>query len=347
MNQQRGHGQTVLARTLWAAVLVGLAAVGPDVPSAAAGHGAELVLATWNIEHLAAADGAGCRPRTESDYERLREVVAALDADIIAVQEVQNTDALARVFDPDVYALVVSARREIGRDDCLGMPGQRRLAQRTGFAIRRERLEQAGLRFQVVQGLRELGVHGRRWGTRIRITGTDGPPLELMSVHLKSGCAWGTLDGEVRRGQCQVLRRQRGILEEWMDAQAAADKPFIVIGDFNRQLDQRNDHFWDDINDGEVCDWRPDPDLGRRCRPGSNRLDPDAELVLAGAGRPFPYAHNPRYPYAIDHIVLGGPATDWKVRGSWRLLDYGGGRKPSDHHPIAVSLRIPSSTKER
>jgi len=90
-----------------------------------------------------------------------------------------------------------------------------------------------------------------------------------------------------------------------------------------------------------VCDWRPDPELGRRCRPGSERPDPDADLVLVGAGQPFPFARNPRFPYAIDHIVLGGAATGWLVPGSWRVLDFGPGREPSDHHPIAVELRVP------
>jgi endonuclease/exonuclease/phosphatase family metal-dependent hydrolase len=308
-----------------------------------AARGAELMLATWNIEHLAAADGAGCRPRTERDYERLRDVVARLDADIVAVQEIQNAEALARVFDPDVYDTVVSARREDGRDTCRGMDGQRRTAQRTGFAINRDRLRRQGLHYRVLKGFRELGIDGRRWGTRILVERADGagPGLELMSVHLKSGCAWNRLDRDVRRHQCRTLIRQRGVLEEWIDGRAEADAPFVVLGDFNRQLDQRNDHFWVDIDDGEVCAWRSDAELGRRCRPGSERRDADADLVLAGSGRAFPYARNPKYPYAIDHIVLGGPATDWLVRGSWQVLDYGGGRKPSDHHPIAVTLRLP------
>jgi endonuclease/exonuclease/phosphatase family metal-dependent hydrolase len=317
-----------------------LAALAPATAPAAGG--AELTLATWNIEHLAAADGAGCRPRTTADYQRLRDVAARLDADIVAVQEVQNTAALARVFDPDVYDLVVSARREDGRELCRGMNGQRRLAQRTGFAIDREALRAAGLEHRVLVGFQELGVEGRRWGTRIRLEADGAPALELMSLHLKSGCAWGGLEGRVHRDQCQVLKRQRGILEEWIDGRAAADVPFALLGDFNRQLDQPKDHFWQDIDDGAVCDWRPDPSLGRRCKPGSSESDPDADLVLTGAGRPFPYAFNPEYPHAIDHIVLGGPAADWMVRGSWRVLDYGGGPKPSDHHPIAVTLRVPA-----
>lgn len=311
---------------------------------------AELRLATWNIEHLAAADGAGCRPRDEADYRRLREVAERMDADIVAVQEVQNADALARVFDRKRYDLVVSARRKDGRATCRGMNGQRRTAQRTGFAIDREALARQGIDYRVQRGFRALGVDGRRWGTRIRLEPKrergSGPALELMSVHLKAGCAYNRLDGRVERHQCRTLIRQRGVLEEWIDAQAEADRPFVILGDFNRQLDQRNDHFWVEIDDGRVCDWRDDANLGRRCRPGTEREDPDADLRLAGAGQSFPFAYNPKYPYAIDHIVLGGPAADWLERGSYRPLDYkrsekAGSEKPSDHHPITVDLRLP------
>jgi endonuclease/exonuclease/phosphatase family metal-dependent hydrolase len=318
------------------ALVAGLLGLAP-----AHGGGPTLRLATWNIEHLAAADGAGCRPRTQADYAALRAVVERLDADVIAVQEVQNAQALARVFDPAVYAHVVSPRREDGRSTCRGMGGQRRLAQRTGFAIHRQRLAQQGLDYRVLPAFRELGIDGRRWGTRIQLENADGPVLELMSVHLKSGCAYNRLDRDVGRHQCDILIRQRGLLEEWIDARAAADTPFVVLGDFNRQLDQRNDHFWVDIDDGEVCDWRPDERLGRACRPGTTRPDADADLRLAGAGRPFPYAHNPKYPYAIDHIVLGGAAADWLVSGSWEALGYDSKPKPSDHHPLRVALRLP------
>jgi len=33
-----------------------------------------LRLATWNLEHLAADTGAGCRPRSDADYAHLRPI---------------------------------------------------------------------------------------------------------------------------------------------------------------------------------------------------------------------------------------------------------------------------------
>ncbi len=305
-----------------------------------------LVLASWNIEHLAALDGAGCRARTEADYAALRKVAVALGADIVALQEVENEAAVARVFDPTVYDIVVSSRPDGSLGDCRGLPGQRRTPQRTGFAINRERLTAQGLRWRSLPPFRDIGVDGRRWGTRIRIEPLsdreDASGLELMSLHLKSGCAWGRLDAQaVRRGQCLVLRRQRGILEQWIDDRAASDTPFVLIGDFNRQLDQPRDDFWNAIDDGEVCVWRKHRELGRDCLPGSTVADEDADLTLANAGVPFAYPYNPKYPYAVDHFVFSGSAAEWVIGGSYRALGYDTDPPPSDHHPIRIALRLP------
>ena len=305
-----------------------------------------LVLASWNLEHLAAADGAGCRARTEADYATLRRVAGLLRADIVALQEVENAAAVARVFDPAVYDILLSGRVDRGLGDCRGLPRQRRTAQHTGFAINRARLAAQGLRWRALPPFRDLGVEGRRWGTRIRIEALaaqqETPGLELMSLHLKSGCAWGRLDArKVRRAQCLILRRQRGILEEWIDARAADDTPFVLIGDFNRQLDQPSDDFWRAIDDGEVCVWRKHRELGRACLPGSATMDDDADLSLANAGVPFAFPYNPRYPYAVDHFVFSGHAAHWVIGGSYRALGYDTDPPPSDHHPIRIGLRLP------
>ena len=162
-----------------------------------------------------------------------------------------------------------------------------------------------------------------------------------MSVHLKSGCAYGRLDGRVKRRQCRLLVRQRGILEAWIDARARAGEGFVLLGDFNRQLDQPRDDFWAAIDDGEVCTWVPDPTLGRRCRPATSHPNAGADLVLANAGRPFPFPFNPRYPYAIDHIVPDALTARGLVPESYAVSDYeGDAPAPSDHHPVAISLRL-------
>lgn len=87
--------KTIIALSLSAALLSGCVAI---VPSREDG----LKIASWNMEHLAERDGEGCRPRTEADYADLRRHVEALEADVVAFQEVQNRAAAERVFDPAV-----------------------------------------------------------------------------------------------------------------------------------------------------------------------------------------------------------------------------------------------------
>ena len=94
----------LIALTLSAVFLLGCVGVTPTREADS------LKIASWNMEHLAERDGEGCSPRTEADYARLRDHAAALNADVIAFQEVQNKAAAERVFDPALYDVVMSSR---------------------------------------------------------------------------------------------------------------------------------------------------------------------------------------------------------------------------------------------
>ncbi|MCB2263778.1 MAG: endonuclease/exonuclease/phosphatase family protein [Candidatus Thiosymbion ectosymbiont of Robbea hypermnestra] len=307
---------------VFALLFLGAGACGAEPPV--------LRLATWNLEHLAADAGAGCRPRSKADYARLRHHARRLNADLIAVQEVENAAALARLFDPAVYALELSRRPDQDLGTCRRRHDQKQTMPRTGFAIHRARLAALGLRYRRLPDLATLGMKSQRRATRLLIepAAGGGKGLRLLSLHLKAGCAYGRLEGGINRHQCRLLRQQRGILEEWIDARARAGEGFVLLGDFNRQLDQPGDDFWKAIDDGAVCRWVSDPERGRKCRPGTSRPNPAAELALANAGRPFPFPFNPRYPYAIDHIVLDAPTARGLVPESYAVLDYQG-EKPA------------------
>ena len=67
-------------------------------------------IATWNIENLWASDGQGRNARVPADYERLANYARLLDADVIAFQEIENEQALARILDPAHYRFLVSSR---------------------------------------------------------------------------------------------------------------------------------------------------------------------------------------------------------------------------------------------
>ena len=72
---------------------------------------AELKLATWNLEWLTTNDRdlpADAHPKQPEDIDLLRRYAGELDADVIAVQEVDGPAIAARVFPSDKYAIQLS-----------------------------------------------------------------------------------------------------------------------------------------------------------------------------------------------------------------------------------------------
>ena len=185
-------------------------------------------IAAWNIEHLRDAVDEPPSRRTEDQFHRLRQHAERLDADVIAVQEVENEGALARVFDPTQYDFFVSDRNH---------------AQRTGFAVRKS------ISAKRHPDLVALGAGGRlRHGVDIEIS-AGGQSVRLLSIHLKSFCFEGSI-ASPRTDHCRKLAKQASALEQWIDARAAEGAPFAVLGDFNRRFDAQGEDFWQEIDDG-------------------------------------------------------------------------------------------------
>ncbi|MCP3385994.1 endonuclease/exonuclease/phosphatase family protein [Bradyrhizobium sp. CCGUVB4N] len=202
------------------------------------GKASALTLATWNLEHLAEKDGAGCRPRTEADYGLLKTYAEQLKADIVAVQEVESSAALARVFDPKIWSIEISTDPPVGeRRECAGLSGQFITKQLTGIAIRKS---VAYVRNPDVTEL-DIGATGRhRYGVDISLD--TGVPLRLLSVHLKSGCH--SEPETSPREDCGVLFEQARVLKsQWVNKRADDGIPFAIMGDFNRRL-QNEPGFW-------------------------------------------------------------------------------------------------------
>ena len=184
-------------------------------------------VASWNIEHLRAENNVGAVKRTDEDFEALAVLAAQLDADIVALQEVDGPEAAARVFDPRAYNFFFSDRNDV---------------QRTGFAVRKT--------IEVVadEDFVELSLDGSvRRGTDITVKVGD-QRLRLLAVHLKSRCFDAPLDTDNRH--CRKLAAQLPVLEGWIDARTQEGMPFIVLGDFNRRFDAAGYAFFPEIDDG-------------------------------------------------------------------------------------------------
>jgi predicted secreted acid phosphatase/endonuclease/exonuclease/phosphatase family metal-dependent hydrolase len=279
-----------------------------------------LTVASWNLEHLADTNEEGCRPRKDTDYDLLKRYAEKLGADVVAVQEVENAAALARVFDPAVWSLEISTRPDQNPSGtCSGMPGHNLITQRTGFAIRKP------LRYVRNPDLKELDVgadNRLRYG--VDITVDAGRPLRLLSVHLKSGCSHDPASSP--REDCKLLFRQLPILKDWIAARAVDAIPFMILGDFNRQL-QDQEEFWTGLN-----------------TPG----DPKRELALPIALSAVSPCQK-QFPKFIDHLVFGRDAFKLLQTGSFNVLVYDGEEKdfPSDHCPVSVKLAVPDLTDLR
>jgi len=187
----------------------------------------ELKIATWNIEHLRLDNDKGSVKRVDEDYEKLAEFAKDLDADIIALQEVEGQAAASRVFDDKEYDFYFSKRRSV---------------QNTGFAVRE------GLTITHHPDLTSLNVTG---GLRhgVDITVGDGIyQIRLLAVHLKSGCF---VKFDPTDEDCEKLEKQVPELEKWIDARAKEEIPFAVLGDFNHRFNLSGNTFWGEIDDGD------------------------------------------------------------------------------------------------
>ena len=86
----------------------------------------DLRIAAWNLEHLNDEHGEGCVERTEGDFDAIARRIEALDADLVAFQEVENEAAARRVFDPGKWNVVMSSRPPTGeRQECWRRRGAR------------------------------------------------------------------------------------------------------------------------------------------------------------------------------------------------------------------------------
>ena len=86
-----------------------------------AAQAAELKFATWNLEWLTERPAGDpelpgdVRPRHPEDFALLAHYAADLDADVIAIQEVDGRAVAARIFPPDRYVIQMTHDRVVQR----------------------------------------------------------------------------------------------------------------------------------------------------------------------------------------------------------------------------------------
>lgn len=309
---------------LWLVLALALISV-PTIPVSSASE--RLRIASWNLNNLHYQTNKPLRSRaparSDADYMVLRRYVSALNADIIAFQEVNGPRAAARIFPADQYDIFVSGR--YASDRKLRHDSDRIY---TGFAVRKARLDT--YRVTNYRALSVTHADGRptRWGIGLDVT-IGEQRLRLLNVHLKSRCFTKSLR-KSRNAHCATLARQVEPLEQWIDAAERSRVAFVVLGDFNRAFDvhQTKDELWRNIDDA-------DPPGLRLFRYPFRQ----SAICWHGTSR---YHENP-----IDFIVLNEQANRWSIQGSFKQWDYNATDQnptkglPSDHCPISLDLKLP------
>lgn len=281
----------------------------------AAGRRSDLRLATWNMEWLVSPQTAhaariACREqrratlpcdvaaniaRDSADFARLAAHVRALDADVIAFQEVEDAATARRAF----RGYLICMQQGAG-------------VQHVGFAVRPRVRHRCGPAVPAIAG----NARGRPALT-LTLQAEGLPDIEVLAVHLKSGCA--TQDIDAALPACELLRMQGAALGQWIATRAARQAPFIVLGDFNRaSLPSGSDRFW-------------------------QLLDPAAYLTAASA---LPFTNcifGQPYTAYIDHILVAPALAPWlpaRPYSRWPFRASDAARHLlSDHCPVSVSLQ--------
>ncbi|RWR30440.1 hypothetical protein D2T29_12265 [Sinirhodobacter populi] len=197
-------------------------------------NAADLTVATWNLAHFSGQDGSGCRPRVQNDYDELKAVILNVDPDVWLFQEVESVGGLARILDPTKWDLYAEKRAERKGGKCYGGTNIMNM-QRTAIALKK------GMLLAPPTDLKFLDVNGSgalRYGVSARIA-MNGTTIELINVHLKSGCFSGKSEEA-----CRSLFMQVPYLTSYVGQADAEGRAVLVGGDFNRRLSQKNDEVW-------------------------------------------------------------------------------------------------------
>jgi endonuclease/exonuclease/phosphatase family metal-dependent hydrolase len=184
-----------------------------------AAQATELKIATWNLNWLTTRQ-TGDRElpqdvttRSDEDFTRLAQYATELNADLIAIEEIDGFAAASKVFPKDQYSVHMT------RDHVI---------QRVGIVVRR------GLHYDINPDVTGLDAHHLRSGADITLH-LGGQDLRVLAVHLKKGCQ-GTPMPKAKSPACLELRDQIGPLADWITERKDEGAPFIILGDFNRWM---------------------------------------------------------------------------------------------------------------
>lgn len=304
-----------MSRSVQGSVLCLIGALLVETLLAVRAGGASITVATYNVENYVAADRRvdnvyrEAYPKPEAAKTALRNVIRALDADVLALQEMGPAAYLAELqrdlraegIDYPYVALAEAADTE------------RHLAVLSRIPFCRMQVHADldfrffGGRARVKRGLLEAAV------------AVDGTEVTLFLVHLRSRFTERPDDPNAaifRAGEAMAIRDF--VLGRFPDPAAAR---FVVMGDCN---DTRNS--------------KPLRLLTRR---GGTTI---ATLTKAADrnGESWTYCYKKEDTYSrVDYILVSPALVSAVPEGAARVYDGPGVGDASDHRPVVVRLELP------
>jgi endonuclease/exonuclease/phosphatase family metal-dependent hydrolase len=278
-------------------------------------RGERLVVATYNVENYTLADRQtpdGFRPaypKPEDAKRALRGVIRALDADVLALQEMGGRaflDELRRDLASEGMAYAHAEILEAGDE-----PRYVAVLSRRPFT-RVVRHTDLGFRYLGADEVLKRGL------LEVRLAAPDGE-LTLFVAHLKSRFTERKDDPQSalrRAGEAQAVRDR--ILARFPEPASAS---FLLVGDFN---------------DGPAS--RPVRALLRR---GATEI---CVLLPAADSRGETWTHRYRREDSytrVDHVFASKALVPQVRGGGGRIHDGPGTADASDHRPVVVELVWP------
>lgn len=284
--------------------------VAPKKATGALAKPGEVVVASYNILNLfddhddPYKDDEGTPAKPRAELERLAASIRALNADVIAVEEVENRFYLERfvnVFLPEMgYRDVVLFEGNDGRGIDVGLISRIPVGE--------------------VRSRRHLRFPGHSGGEArfnrdvlaVTLEPKDADPFEVWVVHLKSNSGGREAAEPIRLAEARELRR---LLDEELTDNPEAQ--IIVTGDFNDTPESAT--IKTIVGSGSNALWSAGSDLN----------DPAAVSYNQGEFR------------SVIDFILCSPAMQKKyVKGSFQIPQGAVETTGSDHNPIKATFKL-------
>jgi len=271
----------------------------------------QIVIAAYNVLNLfddvddpyREDEGTPAKPRAE--LEALAQSIESLGADVIAMEEVENRDYLARFVDVFLPNLGYSEVVLFEGNDTRGID----VALISRIPVGEVRSHRH-LKFPGSDGSEQ---HFQRDLLAVTLEPKDGPPVQVWVVHLKSKRG----DDDAASSIIRVAEATE--IRKLLDAELARDPQarIIVTGDFNDTADSQS--IQTIIGAGPTAMWSAMTDLG-----------PSPNVLTYNEGE---------FKSVIDFMLCSPAMHQRYVKGSFRVPQGSIETTGSDHNPIEATFQ--------